>query len=83
MQAAVSANVVGVEADCGGLMTCGTCHVYLLEPHATQLPPPSDEELGILDFTTAPRQANSRLSCQVMLTEGMDGLTVELPSCQH
>jgi len=83
MQAAVSANVAGIEADCGGLLTCATCHVYVREPHAAALPPPGDDELGMLDFTSAPRRPNSRLSCQIDLTEAMDGLTVDLPDSQH
>jgi len=83
MQAAVGANVQGIEADCGGLLTCGTCHVYVREPHASRLPPPSPDELAMLDFTAAPREANSRLSCQVMLTDALDGLTVDLPPSQH
>lgn len=83
MEAAVSANVRGIEADCGGLLTCGTCHVQVLAPHDALLPPPDSDELGMLDFTAAPRQPNSRLSCQIRLTEAMDGLTVELPASQH
>lgn len=83
MQAAVAANVDGIEADCGGLMTCATCHVYVREPHASQLPPPGDEELGMLEFTASPRKPNSRLSCQIQLTEALDGLTVDLPESQH
>ncbi len=83
MQAAVAANVAGIDADCGGLMTCGTCHVYVREPHASKLPPPSDDEQGMLDFTAEPRQPNSRLSCQIDLTEALDGLTVDLPASQH
>jgi len=83
MQAAVAANVEGIEADCGGLMTCATCHVYVREPHAGRLPPPSEEELGMLEFTASPRQPSSRLSCQIELTEALDGLTVDLPASQH
>jgi ferredoxin, 2Fe-2S len=83
MQAAVAANVGGIEADCGGLLTCATCHVYVREPFAAQLPPPQDDELGMLEFTAAPRQANSRLSCQIQLVPTLDGLTVDLPPTQH
>ena len=83
MQAAVSANARGIEADCGGLLTCGTCHVFVREPHASQLPPPDSDELGMLEFTATPRQANSRLSCQIQLTDTLDGLTVDLPPTQH
>jgi 2Fe-2S ferredoxin len=83
MQAAVAANVRGIEADCGGLLTCATCHVYVREPFASRLPPPSDDELGMLQFTASERRANSRLSCQLELSEALDGLTVDLPESQH
>ncbi|MBX3659218.1 MAG: 2Fe-2S iron-sulfur cluster binding domain-containing protein [Ramlibacter sp.] len=83
MQAAVAANVTGIEADCGGLLTCGTCHVMVREPHASLLPAPSGDELGMLEFTSAPREANSRLSCQIELTSALDGLTLDLPASQH
>jgi 2Fe-2S ferredoxin len=83
MQAAVTANVDGIEADCGGLMTCATCHVYVREPFAAQLPAMSCDESGMLEFAAAPRKPNSRLSCQIELTQALDGLTVDLPATQH
>ena len=83
MQAAVAANVPGIEADCGGMMTCATCHVYVREPFLAQLPDMSSDEDSMLDFTASPRRANSRLSCQIPLTEALDGLTVDLPGTQH
>ncbi|MEO7393255.1 MAG: 2Fe-2S iron-sulfur cluster-binding protein [Ramlibacter sp.] len=82
MQAAVAANVRGIEADCGGLMTCGTCHVFVREPHFSRLPPPEADEAGMLEFTAEPRRPNSRLSCQIELTGELDGLTVDLPADQ-
>ncbi len=83
MQAAQAAGVPGIEADCGGMLTCATCHVYVHEPFASGLPAPDAEEQGMLEFTAEPRQANSRLSCQIMLTSALDGLTVDLPTSQH
>lgn len=83
MQAAVAANARGIEADCGGLATCATCHVYVREPFAAQLPPPQDDELAMLEFTAAERRPNSRLSCQITLTDHLDGLAVDLPANQH
>ena len=83
MQAAVAANARGIEADCGGLLTCATCHVYVREPFASSLPPPSADELGMLEFTAAERRPNSRLSCQIALSPALDGLTVDLPATQH
>jgi len=53
------------------------------EPYASSLPPPDGEELGMLEFTAAPRSAASRLSCQIKLTPALDGLTVELPVTQY
>jgi ferredoxin, 2Fe-2S len=83
MEAAVAGNVDGIEADCGGLMTCATCHVLVREPFASALPPPEPDEVAMLEFTASPRQPNSRLSCQIHLTEALDGLTVDLPPSQH
>ena len=83
MQAAVKANVQGIEAECGGMMTCGTCHVYVREPHANRLPPPGPEEDAVLGFTASPRRHDSRLSCQIALTDALDGLTVDLPATQY
>ena len=86
MEAAVSAGIEGIAADCGGLLTCATCHVYVQEPFASdanRLPPPDGEELGMIEFTAAPRKSASRLNCQIKLTPALDGLTVELPATQY
>jgi len=83
MQAAVDANVPGIAADCGGMLTCATCHVMVREPYASLLPPMEDEEDGMLAFTAVDRQPNSRLSCQIQLTEALDGLCVDLPATQY
>jgi 2Fe-2S ferredoxin len=83
MQAAIAANVKGIEADCGGLLTCATCHVYVREPFAARLPPAQDDELAMLEFTAAPRRPGSRLSCQIALAPELDGLQVDLPESQH
>ena len=83
MEAAVGANVEGIAADCGGMLTCATCHVYVREPFAAQLPPPSADELGMLEFVAAQRRPGSRLSCQIALVAALDGLTVDLPPTQY
>ena len=83
MQAGVNAGLDGIAADCGGLLTCATCHVYVAAPWAERLPPASADEQGMLEFTAAARQAGSRLSCQITLTDALDGLTVELPPTQY
>ena len=83
MEAAVAGGIDGIAADCGGLMTCATCHVFVQEPFASTLQMPDSEELGMLAFTAVPARANSRLSCQITLTAALDGLTVELPATQY
>jgi 2Fe-2S ferredoxin len=83
MQAAQSGGVEGIAADCGGCLTCATCHVVVREPWASQLPPPGADELAMLEFTAVPRQPGSRLSCQIQLTDALDGLTVDLPATQY
>lgn len=83
MEAAVAANLDGIAADCGGMLICATCHVYVREPHASLLPPPAPDEVAMLEFTASPRRANSRLSCQIALTDALDGLTLDLPDSQH
>lgn len=83
MQAAVAADVQGIAADCGGMMTCGTCHVFVRDPHASLLSPVQAEEYAMLEFTAVPRRVSSRLSCQIPLTDALNGLTVDLPDTQY
>ena len=83
MKAAVDANVTGIEADCGGTLTCATCHVMVDAPWAGRLPPPVADERDMLDFAASPVEAGSRLSCQIALTPALDGLVVRLPASQH
>jgi 2Fe-2S ferredoxin len=83
MHAAVGAHVTGIAADCGGLLTCATCHVHVRQPWLAQLPPPGDDETGMLAFTASECRPDSRLSCQVMLTPALDGLVVDLPRTQY
>ena len=83
MRAAVDAGVEGIKADCGGLMTCATCHVYVDEAWADRLPLPSFDENAMLDMTAAERRATSRLSCQIVLDPELAGLTAGLPDTQY
>ncbi|MBU6223963.1 MAG: 2Fe-2S iron-sulfur cluster binding domain-containing protein [Burkholderiales bacterium] len=83
MKAAVAANIEGVAADCGGTLTCATCHVMVREPWFSQLPAMTDDEDGMLDFAACTRQPNSRLSCQIHVTEAMQGMEVDLPASQY
>lgn len=84
MRGAVDNNVPGIDADCGGECACATCHVYV-EPEwleKTGLPVPGSQEASMLSFA-AVAQPNSRLSCQISMTEALDGLVVRLPEGQH
>jgi ferredoxin, 2Fe-2S len=83
MRAAVGADIDGIKADCGGVMTCATCHVYVHAAWLGRLPPPSRDEDAMLDMTAAPRASNSRLSCQIALAPELDGLTATLPATQY
>jgi ferredoxin, 2Fe-2S len=83
MKAAVDANVHGIEADCGGVLTCATCHVMIDSPWADKLTRPVADETDMLDFAASPVEAGSRLSCQIRLTPELDGLVVRLPASQH
>lgn len=83
MQAAVDANVPGIQADCGGLLTCATCHVLVHPDWVGRLPAASSDEEGMLAFTAQAREPGSRLSCQIELTPALDGLQVTLPESQY
>jgi ferredoxin, 2Fe-2S len=83
MKAAVDANIRGIEADCGGVLTCATCHVMIDSPWAEKLPQPVADETDMLDFAASPVETGSRLSCQIRLTPELDGLVVRLPATQH
>lgn len=83
MQAAIAAGVEGIAADCGGALSCATCHVYVDPAWSAKLSPPSRDEEAMLDMTAAPRRPTSRLSCQVVLDASLDGLTAGLPDTQY
>ena len=82
MLAAVFSNIDGIEGICGGCLSCATCHVYVDEAYADRLPPPSDDELGMLEYTASERKPTSRLGCQVVMTEELAGMVVHLPERQ-
>ena len=83
MQAAIAANAPGIEGDCGGLLTCATCHVYVREPWLHKLPAMVADEDSMLDFAAEARQPCSRLSCQIRLVPELDGMVVDLPVTQY
>ncbi len=82
METAVDNGVVGVVADCGGACSCATCHVYIDPNWYVQLPEPGEFEQELLEFAID-LQDNSRLSCQVEITEEMDGMVVHTPESQY
>jgi len=82
MMAAMQNSVDGIEAECGGCCMCATCHVYIEEAHLPKLAEPEELELEMLEETAAERRGNSRLSCQIPLTDALDGLVVRLPERQ-
>ena len=81
METAVNNDVPGILATCGGSCSCATCHVYVDESWVDRLPPPELEEEDMLD-TAHDLQENSRLSCQIKVTEELDGLIVTTPPRQ-
>ncbi len=78
MQEAIVNDVPGILADCGGSCACATCHCYIDEAWMDKVGPPNAHEEGLLEFAAGPRKATSRLSCQIVLTDEMDGLVVEV-----
>jgi 2Fe-2S ferredoxin len=81
METAINNDVPGILATCGGSCSCATCHVYVDEEWFEKLPPLSLEELDMLD-AAHDLEPNSRLSCQILVTEEIDGLVVKTPPRQ-
>ena len=81
MEGAVQNDVPGIDADCGGGMACATCHVYVNEDWTDKLPAKEDGEEDMLDMAFEPK-SNSRLSCQITVSDELDGLVVSIPSKQ-
>jgi len=82
MEGAVKNNVPGIDADCGGACACATCHVYVDEAWMEKTGAVSAMEESMLDFAEGVK-ANSRLSCQIKVSEALDGLVVTTPESQH
>ena len=83
MEAATSNGVDGIVAECGGSCMCATCHVYVDPAFLDKLDPIQENEEEMLGNTVAERKPNSRLSCQITLTEALDGLIVTTPEAQQ
>lgn len=82
MQTAMQHNVEGIDAVCGGAMACATCHVYVDSAWFPKIPRPDSTETEMLGFVAAEQRATSRLSCQITMTEALDGLIVTMPDTQ-
>jgi len=81
MEGAVQNNIPGIDADCGGSMACATCHVYVDEKWFNKLEKKNESEEDMLDMAYQPNKF-SRLSCQLLVSEKLDGLIVRMPSKQ-
>ena len=81
MEGAVQNDIPGIDADCGGGMACATCHVYVKENWWEKLPNKEDGEEDMLDMAYEPNKF-SRLSCQIIVSDELDGLEVSIPSKQ-
>ena len=81
MEGAVQNNIPGIDADCGGSMACATCHVYVKEEWLNKLEKAEDAEQDMIDMAFEPKK-NSRLSCQLIVSDELDGLIVTTPEKQ-
>ena len=81
MEGAIQNDIPGIDADCGGAMACATCHVYVEENWFNKLPKTEDAEVEMIDMAYEPKK-NSRLSCQIIVSDELDGLEVTTPEKQ-
>jgi 2Fe-2S ferredoxin len=82
MENAVKNGVPGLLAECGGSATCGTCRIYVAPEWAARIEPPHADELALLEYVDE-ADPSARLSCQIRMTENLDGLTVTMPERQY
>ena len=82
MEGAIQNNIPGIDADCGGSMACATCHVYVKENWFNKLPKKEDGEEDMLDMAYEPNKF-SRLSCQLTVSDKLEGMIVNLPEKQN
>ena len=82
MELAIKNSVPGIDADCGGACACATCHVYVREEWADKVGRAVEMEEDMLDFAYEPDAARSRLTCQLKVTDALDGLIVQMPKKQ-
>ena len=81
MEGAIQNDIPGIDADCGGSMACATCHVYVEEKWLNKIPKAEEEEVDMIDMAYEPKK-NSRLSCQLIVSDELDGLIVKTPEKQ-
>ena len=81
MEGAVQNDIPGIDADCGGAMACATCHVYVKDEWFNKIPKAEDAEVDMIDMAYEPKK-NSRLSCQIIVSDELDGLEVTTPEKQ-
>ena len=81
MEGAIQKEISGIDADCGGSMACATCHVYVDDKWFDKIPKAEDAEIDMIDMAFEPKK-NSRLSCQIIVNEELDGLVVTTPEKQ-
>ena len=81
MEGAIQNDIPGIDADCGGSMACATCHVYVEEKWLDKVPKAEEAEIDMIDMAHEPKK-NSRLSCQIIVTDELEGLKVTTPDKQ-
>ena len=81
MEGAIRNDISGIDADCGGSMACATCHVYVEEKWLNKIPKAEEAEVDMIDMAYEPKK-NSRLSCQIIVSDELDGLEVTTPEKQ-
>jgi 2Fe-2S ferredoxin len=82
MQAALNHRIDGILGECGGSCMCATCHVYVDPAFLSRIPPAASNEKSMLSIAAEGPHPNSRLSCQIKMTEALDGIVVRLPAKQ-
>jgi ferredoxin, 2Fe-2S len=82
LDVALANDVEGITGECGGCLSCATCHVYVDDAWLGKLEPPSQDEDAMLDGTYCDRESNSRLGCQIKLSDEIDGIVIKLPERQ-
>ena len=81
MEGAIQNDIPGIDADCGGGMACATCHVYVKDEWFNKIPKAEDAEVDMIDMAHEPKK-NGRLSCQIIVSDELDGIEVTTPEKQ-